>query len=49
MAESWFLDMANADIELAAQQALEFLPADALHKARQRLLHNLYFQAIRNF
>lgn len=47
MAESWFLDMANADLELAVQQALEFLPADALAKARQRLLHTLYFQAAR--
>jgi glycosyltransferase involved in cell wall biosynthesis len=47
MAESWFLDMANADLELAVKEALQFLPADALSKARQRLLHTLYFQAAR--
>ena len=47
MAEAWFLDMANADLELAVEQALEFLPADALVRARQRLLHTLYFQAAR--
>jgi glycosyltransferase involved in cell wall biosynthesis len=47
MAESWFLDMANADIELAVQQSLEFLPLNALANARHRLLHTLYFQAAR--
>lgn len=47
MAEAWFLDMANADLELAVQQALEFLPEGALVTARQRLLHTLYFQAAR--
>jgi glycosyltransferase involved in cell wall biosynthesis len=47
MAEAWFLDMANADLELAVQQSLEFLPSDALVKARHRLLHTLYFQAAR--
>ena len=47
MAESWFLDMANADLELAVQQALEFVPADALTKVRLTLLHTLYFQAAR--
>jgi glycosyltransferase involved in cell wall biosynthesis len=47
MAESWFLDMANADLELAVEQALEFLPEGALAKARQRLLNTLYFQAAR--
>jgi hypothetical protein len=39
MAESWFLDMANADIELAVHHALA--------NARHRLLHTLYFQAAR--
>jgi len=47
MAESWFLDMANADLELAVQEALQFLPAEALSKARQRLLQTLYFQTAR--
>lgn len=47
MAESWFLDMANADLELAVQQALALLPEGSLVKARQRLLHTLYFQAAR--
>ena len=47
MAEAWFLDMANADLELAVQQAIEFLPIESLQKARHRLLHTLYFQAAR--
>jgi glycosyltransferase involved in cell wall biosynthesis len=47
MAESWFLDMANADIELAMQQSLNYVSADVLPKVRQRLLHTLYFQAAR--
>ena len=47
MGESWFLDMANADIELAMHQSLNYVSADILPKVRQRLLHLLYFQAAR--
>lgn len=47
MAEAWFLDMANADIELAVASCLERLPPEALAQARQKLLHTLYFQAAR--
>lgn len=47
MAEAWFLDMANADIELAVRQSLGFLPPEALAQARLRLLQTLYLQAAR--
>ncbi|APW37327.1 hypothetical protein RD110_09085 [Rhodoferax koreense] len=47
MGEAWFLDMANADIELAVASCLDLLPPEALPGARQKLLHTLYFQAAR--
>jgi len=47
MAEAWFLDMANADLELAVSSCLDLLPPEALPEARQKLLHTLYFQAAR--
>lgn len=47
MAEAWFLDMANADIELAVSGCLESLPADAMIGARQKLLQLMYLQAAR--
>lgn len=47
MAEAWFLDMANADIELAVSSCAEMLPIDAMANARQRLLKLIYLQAAR--
>ncbi len=47
MADAWFLDMANVDIELAISQAMASLPAGVLSSVRQRLLQLLYFQAAR--
>ena len=47
MAEAWFLDMANADLEVAISGCLEHLPPGALVNARQRLLQLLYFQGAR--
>lgn len=47
MAEAWFLDMANADIELAISQSIPPLTASALLGTRQQLLQLLYFQAAR--
>jgi hypothetical protein len=47
MAEAWFIDMANADLEIAISGALSALPPDALATARQRLLQLLYYQAAR--
>lgn len=47
MAEAWFLDMANVDIELAISQSMAYLPGGVLSSVRQRLLQLLYFQAAR--
>lgn len=47
MADAWFLDMANVDIELAISQSMPSLPAGVLSGVRQKLLQLLYFQAAR--
>lgn len=47
MAEAWFLDMANVDIELAISQCMVALPGGILASVRQKLLQLLYFQAAR--
>lgn len=46
MPEPWFLDVVNADLELAVA-GRPGLPADALEDARRRLLPMMYFQAAR--
>lgn len=47
MAEAWFLDMANADLELAISGCAASLPPGSMIAARQRLLQLLYLQAAR--
>lgn len=47
MAESWFIDMFNADIELAVSGWAASLPSGSLQATRQQLLQLLYLQAAR--
>ncbi len=47
MADAWFLDMANADIELAVAQAMEVFPAEKVAAMRDKLLQLLYLQSAR--
>ncbi len=47
MADAWFLDMANADLEMAISGYGTALPPGAMQNARQRLLQLLYLQAAR--
>ena len=47
MADAWFLDMANADIELAISGYIASLPLGSLQTARSQLLQLLYLQAAR--
>ena len=47
MSESWFLDMANADLELAVRYSNNLLSHDSLERRRTKLLKLLYFQAVR--
>ena len=47
MAEAWFLDLANADIELIISQYAASLPAGSMNNTRQQLLQLLYLQAAR--
>jgi glycosyltransferase involved in cell wall biosynthesis len=47
MSESWFLDMANADLELAVCYSNNFLSQETLERHRAKLLKLLYFQAVR--
>jgi len=47
MAEAWFIDMANADIELAVSSCAALLPPGTMGKTREKLLQLMYFQATR--
>jgi len=47
MADAWFLDMANADIELAVAQAMDMFAAEKVAAMRDRLLQLLYLQSAR--
>ncbi|MCU0869193.1 MAG: glycosyltransferase [Burkholderiales bacterium] len=47
MAEPWFIDMVNADLEMALSNARDGAAAAGLEPARQKLLPVIYFQAAR--
>ncbi|WP_431858446.1 glycosyltransferase family 2 protein [Azospirillum sp.] len=47
MAEAWFIDMANADIELAISGCAALRSPDITARTREKLLQMIYFQGTR--
>ena len=47
MTEHWFLDYANADIEVALSDVIEMMPPDIVEQMRRKVLQIIYFQAAR--